>query len=140
MQLIELVYKKDLIETKIKELCVILQSNHSDEIAEKLYGLLNEKQNITMQLHRVNITSKISIGSAEIDVASAITVRDTMLKKINIITSLINNLSCELDKLELQKQRDAIHAEYSILANEITKNDLMVSVDYKEDNDEVRQI
>ena len=133
MKLIDLLDKLDMLKTKIGELKSILVFEQSEALANSLYELIQEKQRLLVDIQRVNSSSSITIANTKVNVATAIIIRDTMAEKMNIITDLIKNPECKLDKLELQRQRDTIYAEYVVMEWAITANDLNVNINYKED-------
>ena len=131
MRLTELLDRKAILNLKIRELAQILAGEQSNELANALFELIQEKQKILLNIKRANEVGKINIGESEIDLGTAVIIRDTMREKIDIITSIINSDSCKLDKLELQKQRDALYSDYILVAMEISRSDLEVTLDYK---------
>ena len=130
MRLTELLDKKSIINLKISELLSILETEQTEALASNLFDLIQERQRILLNIKQANEVGKLKIGDSEIDLGTAIIIRDTMREKMHVITSLISNKECELDKLKLQKQRDKIYSEYIVLAMEIDRIDLEVTLDY----------
>lgn len=127
--LYEILNQKNLLNKKIKELTSILQYEQTDRLAQELFALLDLRQNKQLILGSTNANNKITIGGTELSIASAVIIRDNIKCKIDVLTSLINNKSCSLDKVELQEQRDKYYNEYILLSMCIDKNDLTVVVE-----------
>lgn len=127
-QLYEVIKEKEALEKKIEEVKSLLLQEHSDDLAAELVALLELKQGKKINIHRANIASRISIGKTELDITTAVIIRDTVKEKIDYLTLLINDPECRLDKLELMKQRDQYSTEYNLLSMGILKNDLNVSL------------
>ena len=116
---------------KIKEIKNALSLRQTDELAEELFLLIQEKQSVLLSLENINRISKLKIGTSEVDVATAVIIRDNMKEKMDAITDIINNRDCALDIITLQKQRDSIYKEYFILFTSIISNDLNVTLEDK---------
>ena len=128
MRLRSLVYEKELLEKKIVELKNILLYDASEDIAQELFGQLELLQAKKINIHTINNQIKITLGGKEVDISTAIVLRDTAKSKIDILTSLIVNNECGLNKIELMKQRDDLYEEYTLLSNEIVVSDLSVNI------------
>ena len=118
----------DEIDQKIDELQEILLKEQNDEIAAELITLLDDRQAHNINIHRANIASKINIGGSDMDIATAIIIRDGIADKVSYTTELIDNPDSTLDKLELMKQRDRYFEEYTLIDMGIQKNDLNVTL------------
>lgn len=127
-QLMEVLAQKRMLDQKIDELQEILVDKQNDELAAVLIGFLDDKQSNLINIHRANIASKINLGGTDIDIATAVIIRDSIESKFIYLTELIQNPECELDKLELMKQRDRYFDEYSLIDMGIQKNDLNVTL------------
>lgn len=127
-QLMEVLAKKKILTTKIEELQKMLLKKQNDDVAAKLVCLLDERQAHRINIHRANIASKINIGGADIDIATAVIIRDVIVEKVLYTTELINSPDSTLDSLELMKQRDRYFEEYTLLDMGIQKNDLSVTL------------
>lgn len=127
-QLYEVIKEKEALERKIEEIKALLLVEHSDDLAAELVALLELKQGKKINIHRANITSKLTIGKSELDITTAVIIRDTVKEKIDYLTLLIEAPECRLDKLELMKQRDQYFTEYNLLSMGILKNDLNVTL------------
>lgn len=127
-QLYEVLKEKEALEKKIEEVKNLLLVEHTDEMAAELVALLELKQAKKINIHRANIASKLTIGRSELDITTAVILRDTVKDKIDYLTILIEEPECRLDKLELMKQRDQYFSEYNLLSMGILKNDLNVTL------------
>lgn len=128
MLVYELLMHKKIIDLKIKELRDILQYDQSNDLAGELFALIELKQSKLLTIKSVNKISKITIGETEVDIDVAVKIRDTVKEKVSVLTSLISNEDCSLNKIELQAQRDKFYEEFIILSMGIEKNDLTVSI------------
>jgi hypothetical protein len=129
MYVIELLANKKNLDMKIKELERILKYEQTDALAQELFALLEQRQSVLMDLDNANHAGRIKIGTTEITTATAIVLRNTLKAKMAVLTSLINNKDCTLDKLELQTQRDKHFEEYFLLSMAINRNDLQVTME-----------
>ena len=128
MKLRSLIFDKDLLEKKIVELKNILLYDASENIAQELFSQLELLQAKKINIHTINNQIKITLGGKEVDISTAVVLRNTAKDKIDILTSLIINNECSLDKIELMKQRDDLYEEYTLLSNEILASDLNVNI------------
>lgn len=126
--LMEIIEKKNILDCKIKELKKILRSNQNNELAEKLFSFIEERQALLLNIQAANNVSTINIGGQDIPISTAVEIRKTIKSKVDVLTELISDENCGLDKLELQTQRDAYYEEYILLTMGITRNDLQVRV------------
>jgi len=126
--LYELVAKNEILKQKISEVKELLQKQQTDALAQELFGLLELKQANLMHIDKANDASTINIGGSDVKISVALRIRDTIKEQIDVLTSLIKNVDCTLDKLELQKQRDKRLDDYTLLSMGIIKNDLQVKV------------
>jgi hypothetical protein len=126
--LFELLTDKTMIDIKIGEIKSILKHEQNDSLAQELFRLFELKQSKLLYISTANNTSKLNIGENEINVATALIIRKTIKEKIDILTDMINNKDCRLDKIELQKQRDRYYDEYVLLSMGIKRNDLTITI------------
>jgi len=126
--LIEVLAQKRLLDKKISEIKEILCIEQTDTLAEELFNLFEMRQRLLLNINTANTLSEIDIGGTRVSIATAVEIRDTIKSKIEVLTSLIRNKNCTLDKLELQSQRDKYHEEFILLTMGITRNDLQVRV------------
>jgi len=129
MYLAEILEDKKLLDLKIAEVKSILNNKQTDDLAQELFVLLELRQSKLLNIDAANHASIIKIGSTELSVFTTVVIRDTIKEKIDVITALINNDDCDLDKIELQAQRDKHYGELILLNMAINRNDLQVTVD-----------
>lgn len=128
MRLRDLIYQKEMLERKIVELKNIIQHDNSESIAQELFVQLELLQAKKVNLNTINNQVKIDLAGKEVIISTVVIIRNTMEEKINILTNLITDNNCNLDKLELMKQRDNIYEEYTLLSNKIMVSDLNVKI------------
>lgn len=128
MRLRNLICEKEMLKKKISELKNIMSYNTVDDIAQELFAYIELLQAKKININSINSKIKISIGGKEIDITTVIVLRDTAKNKADVLTSLIVDNECKLDKIELMKQRDGIYEEYVLLSNRILANDLSVKI------------
>lgn len=126
--LFELLTDKTMIDIKISEIKSILKHEQKDSLAQELFRLFELKQSKLLYISAANNTSKLTIGENEINITTALIIRKTIKEKIDILTDMINNKDCCLDKMELQKQRDRYYDEYILLSMGIKRNDLTIII------------
>jgi len=118
-----------MLRKKIDEIKNILVYDQTDNLAQELFKLLELYQGKLLTITKANNMSKINIGGTEVSLSTAIIIRDNIKSKIDLLTNLIANQECTLDKIGLQQQRDAFYKEYTLLSMVILKNDLQVQVE-----------
>jgi len=123
------------LKQKIKELTHYLSSNGDtltneqiNSVVKYLLKCIEDTQNIYLILNKVNSQTTISIGTSKIDVNKAVIIRDTISKKINLITNLLENNKL-LDVINLIGDRDPLLAEYNSINNAIRIADWSVKID-----------
>jgi len=126
--LAEIIAQKRILDRKILEVKRFLQHEQTNALAQELFALLEMRQNKILNITAANNASTISIGGTEVSIATAIEIRVTIKEKIGVLTKLINSNECNLDKIELQSQRDKYYDEYTLLSMGIERNDLQVTV------------
>jgi len=142
MFLAEEIVLKENMEFKIAELTDYLMktaNNEGNDDASKIdhtvnviFNLLDECQQKSILVERANRSIKINIGKSEILVADAINIRDTISRKINILTKLINSCRSNKNSLfdihELIKNRDKLIEEFFVLDNAIESNNWRIKI------------
>lgn len=124
MLLRDLIHEKKILEKKIVELKAIMRYEATEDIAQELFSQLELLQAKNINIHTINNQIKITLGGKEVYISTVVVLRNTAKDKIDILTSLIIDKECELNKIELMKQRDDLYEEYMLLSNEITTSDL----------------
>ncbi|MCK4526437.1 hypothetical protein KAW18_03630 [candidate division WOR-3 bacterium] len=128
MLLRDLIYEKKMLKKKIVELKTIIRYDNSETILQELFVQLELLQAKKVNLNTVNNQIKIDLAEKEVIVSTAVVIRDTMKDKMDVLTVLIKNKRCQLNKLELIKQRDSIYEEYTLLSHKIVASDLNVKI------------
>lgn len=129
MNLRDLIYKKEFIEIKISELEKMLNKLPHDDVVTKLVELLDERQKLSLSIRSANSQCTLTIGENKLDLNSAVVLRATIKKKIDIITSIINSDSDhDLDEFELMKQRDNLIDDYALLDMSIINTDINTKI------------
>jgi len=128
MYLKELIYEKTMLDKKIVELEAILHYNATETVTQALLEAVDLRQTKLLSIYSVNHKSKISIVDTKVDINTAIIIRDTIQRKMDILTALINDNNCILDKLELMVQRDLYYEQIVLLNIGILKNDLSIEI------------
>ena len=128
LYLSELLKNKKVLDKKIEELARALDTDQDEKLAKALFNLIDARQSSLLQIDAANHNSLINLSGTEVTITVAIIVRDTIKGKIEVLTSLIENEHCKLDKLELQHQRDKFYEEYNLLSMGIERNDLQVKI------------
>ena len=126
--LTEIIAKKRIFDKKINEIKTLLKLEQTESLVEEFNALLEQRQSILLQIKTANNNSTINIGGNDVTIATAVVIRDVIKEKIDIITVLINNKACVLDKIKLQHQRDEYYNSYILLSMGISRNDLQVKV------------
>lgn len=127
-QLYEVLAHKKILDKKIKELRKLLSIEQDEDLAEELLATLELKQSKLITIHLSNKDTKISIGETELDIATAVIIRDTIKERINYVTDLISNPECHLNKLELMRQREKYFEEYVIISSRILQSDVNLKI------------
>lgn len=128
MYLKEIVCEKVMIDKKIVELEFILHHEATEAVTQALLEAIDLRQNKLLSIYSVNHKSKINIGDTKMDINTAIIIRNTIQQKMDILTGLINDNGCVLDKLGLMEQRDQYNGQLVLLNIGILKNDLSVEI------------
>lgn len=128
MYLTEVLAHKRFLDQKIEELRGILKIHQTDALATKLMELLEQRQARRIHINASNEASNINLGGTEVSINVAVMIRDTIKEKMELLTDMINNPDCSLDKLELMNQRDKYFNEYVLIGMGIQRNDFNVKV------------
>lgn len=129
MVLRELIHQKKILDKKILELQKMLEYMPNDDIASELIAFIERRQSKLISIDVANRRARLNIGGQEVDVATAVKIRDTLELKINTLTKIINSDNdYALDRIELMKQRDNFYNDYIILDNAILQSDLNTKV------------
>ena len=116
-----------MLDTKISEVEGTLSREYTEYLAKEYIDMIDERQGMLININNANNKSTISISEKDVPVSVALIIRESILDKINIITSIINKSGCD-DIVGLQKQRDKFNDNYTLLDMAITNNDIGVSI------------
>lgn len=142
MFLSEEIVLRDNIGFKIAELTdyliVVAKNEANDDVSKinntvnALFDLLDEYQQKEILVERANRSIKIQIGKSEVLVADAINIRNTINRKIGVLTDIINTCKFNNNNLfdihELMKNRDKLIDEFSVLDNAIESSNWRVKL------------
>jgi len=121
--------KRKNIKNKIKELKRwLLNSVPSDELIALLLIQLDELQNINLLIDKVNQQTLVTIGGTQINLTTAVEIRNTIKSKVDLITALIAT-NTSLDMTNLLEQRDNFISEYSSIDGVIRITDWNIKLD-----------
>lgn len=135
MYLREKLDELDLIKNKIFELknYVCQRSNLTDEerdnIVKDIIGYIDKIQNIKLVLNKVNNQTTVEIANSELDLKTAVIIKNSIKEKIDLITDFINNSNNNLDVLTLMSQRDELINEFDAVNNSIRIADWSIKID-----------
>jgi len=100
-----------------------------NDFIDQLFGYLDQIKSQEIVLNRSNEETKIKVGKSEINVSDAIYIRETILKKINVLSSMIeHNTNRDLDIFNLITERDKLFEEYLYISSLISESDWSTEV------------
>lgn len=132
----ELIIRRQLIKKNLEDVKRYLakkeettsRSTYNDFI-DQLFAYLEQLKSHTVLLNRSNESTMLTIGKNEISVADAVYLKESILNKISILSSMIeHNTTRDLDIFNLIEQRDKIFEEYVYLATIINESDWSTEV------------
>jgi hypothetical protein len=138
MLLAELILRKKYLEEKIEELGYFLEKIVRDAaISQKelnvlraeLDDYLEQLQSYVLKIESANSQLELSIDNSKIPIKNAIVLRDTLMKKIEFITGIIDNGNSNLDISSFFQQRDRLYEEYFVINRAITTIDWSANID-----------
>lgn len=135
MYLREKLTELKILTSKIEELerylfrSYELQDDIKNEIVKVILNCIDEVQNIKLILNNINKQTSLKIAEADLDLGSAVTIRDTIDKKIKLITNMINSDNTKLDILTLMGQRGDLLNEFNTMNVSITLADWSIKID-----------
>lgn len=120
------VLNKKVVELKTNIL--INTSEDKDALVKELLIYYDDIQNIKLVLAKVNNQTMVNVGQTQIDIITAVTIRDNIKNKINLISDIIKS-NATLDILTLLDQRDALLEEYNSINKSIRLSDWSIKLD-----------
>jgi hypothetical protein len=124
----EVLIKKNFINKKIADIQFKIKKSYDDKLMDKLFSLLGTIQNFARSITESNMKTKIVIGKTKTDVDTAVRVRDTLSRKIEILNFIIKKESNDVDILTFLEQRDDLVEEFILLDAAIKKADLETEI------------
>jgi len=128
----ELLLRKKNIKLQIdeleKHLCTEGGAGSINKIIGKLFELEDMLQRYTVALDVSNNNNKVTVGSSEVSVATAIRLKNNTKKKVDTLTSLINS-NVNVDIFNIIDQRTKLFEEYILLSKAISLSDWSIPVD-----------
>lgn len=142
MLLAEVLTRKRNIERNIDDLRDYLvrlaadespqESSEIDDLVSKIYALLDEHQQQIFTIDRANSSIEIKIGNSTTTLASTIRLRETIKRKIDILSTFMeackSNKNSRFSITYLLEKRDKLLAEHDILTKTIKIKDWTVGL------------
>ena len=137
MLLAEVLTRKRNIENKISDLedhlaslaldDSVKDSSEMDDLVSKIYVLIDEHQQQIFTIDRANASVEIKIGSSITTLASTVRLRETIKRKMDVLSNLIesckSNKNSKFSVVYLLDKKDKLLAEYDILTTTIKTKD-----------------
>jgi len=133
MYLREKINELQILKTKLNNLKFYIKNNpltveQIDIVLKHILKYVEDIQNIRLILNKINNKTTITIGTSQIDVNTAVIIRDTIDNKIKLIDDLFI-ISSGCDTSELLSQRDSLQAEFNSIDNAIQITDWRIQLD-----------
>ena len=126
--IMELEYRVSVIDKKIEELKHIISIEGSNEVADRLMLLLDQKRDILTDINSANSLVLLPIFDDMIHISKINIIIDSIDEKIDTLTKLITDKNSNLDKIKLQDQRDRFYNDKILLLIEVNRHKLNVRV------------
>lgn len=126
--IMELEYRISVIDKKIEELKHIISIEGSNEVADRLMLLLDQKRDILTDINSANSLVLLPIFDDLIHISKINIIIDSIDEKIDTLTKLITDRNNNLDKIKLQDQRDRFYNDKILLLIEVNRHKLNVRV------------
>ncbi len=128
----ELLLRKKNLKLQINELKRYLHteeaSGNINKTTNTLFELEDKLQQYVVALNISNNETMIKVGKSEINIVTAVILRNTTQKKINVLTELIEN-NINIDIFNLMDQRNSFFEEYILLDKAIKESDWKVELE-----------
>lgn len=138
----EVLLRKRILDDKIKESELYLNRLLNDQVIDaskkstlysktinRLFDLNTKLQSHEALLSKVNCETYVTLTDKEISVADAVFIKKTLMKKLNIITSVVSTNDLNIDLDTLISNRDAIFEEYIRLKRVIEISDWETNIE-----------
>jgi len=127
----ELILRKKLLKDNIRDVQKALSKKEKtyskvtyNGFLDSLFGYIEQIKSHDILLNRSNEKTIIVIGKNKVNVSDAVFLRDSVMNKINILSSMIdNNTNVDLDIFNLIEERDKLLDEFVYLNNLINVSD-----------------
>jgi len=132
MLVAELLLRKNNIKLQIDELKKFLlteeASGNINKVTNTIFELEDKLQQYVVALSISNGETIIQVGKSKINIDTAVVLRNTTQKKINVLTELIEN-NINIDIFNLMEQRDSFFEEHILLDKAIKESDWKVELE-----------
>lgn len=126
MLVAELLLRKTNIKLQIDELKKFLLTEEAsgsiNKVTNMVFDLEDKLQQYIVALSISNNDTTIQVGKSEINIATAVILRNNTQKKINVLTELIEN-NINIDIFNLIEQRNGFLEEFILLDKAIKESD-----------------
>jgi len=131
--IVEMRSLKQKIQQLEKYLCTAATQNGelADKATSKLLDLLDKHRSHLILINKANNTVTVTIGDSSVSLANALLIADTLMRKIELLDSLIENEHCVLDIFSLIDQRDKLLIEYTTISNSLKVKEWSTKIDQK---------
>jgi len=133
----ELILRKRVLKRNIEDVKKYLarkeetssRATYTDFI-DQLFGYIEQVRSHEVILNRSNEETNIELGEKKINVSDAVHIREAIFKKINVISSMIeNNTTRDLDIFNLITERDKLFEEYLYISTLVNKSDWSTEIE-----------
>ena len=132
MLVAELLLRKKNIKLQIDELKKFLLTEEAsgsiNKVINTVFDLEDKLQQYIVALSISNNDTTIQVGKSEINIATAVILRNNTQKKINVLTELIEN-NINIDIFNLIEQRNGFLEEFILLDKAIKESDWKVELE-----------
>jgi hypothetical protein len=128
----ELILRKKNLKLQIDELKKFLlteeASGNINKTTNTTFELEDKLQQYIVALSISNNETMIQVGKSKINIATAVMLKNTTQKKINVLTELIEN-NINIDIFNLMEQRNIFFEEHMLLDKTIKESDWKVELE-----------
>lgn len=123
--------EREMIKQKISELKANAYkfTEYQDAVLSQLLSLFDQLQSINLVLNKINNNSVIEIAGTKLNLNTAVELRNTMKKKVDVMSELIALDDGDLDVLALMQQRDTLLEEYYTMDSAISQADWNIKLE-----------
>jgi len=101
-----------------------------NDFINQLFGYIEQLKSYNVLLNRSNEANILKIGKSEISVADAVYLKNSILQKVTVISTMIaHNTTQDLDIFNLITERDKIFEEYVYLTARIEESDWSTEIE-----------